>query len=154
MGGSFWQPAGVSVVFNFRKLFSKKVSPSDEAGSLPDSIDVQIVDGITIATFLKPTTVEEAKAAIRYIGAKGIYHRRIWDVSRIEFPFSMEELRELAYYGRGEMGDANRLALVVKDTVGFGSSRAFSTYREGDNVAQSRVFKTLDEAMRWVKADD
>ena len=112
------------------------------------------MDGITLATFLKPAGIDEAKAAIRYMGIKGIYHRRVWDVSKIDFPYSMEELRELAYYGRDKMDDTNRVALVVKDTVGFGSSRAFSTYREGDNVATSRVFKNLDEAMRWVKADD
>ena len=139
--------------FNFRKLFSKTDAASDAAGSLPDSIDIRIVDGVTTATFRKPASVEDAKSAIRYIGDKGIYHRRIWDVSKIDFPYSMEELRDLAYYGRDKMGETNRLALVVKDTVGFGSSRAFSTYREGDDVAKSRVFKTLDEAMRWVKAD-
>lgn len=140
--------------FNFRKLFSAKKSSSVAAEALPDSIDVRIVDGVTIATFRKPASVDDAKSAIRYIAGKGIYHRRIWDVSKIDFPYSLQELRDLAYYGRDKMGESNRLALVVKDTVGFGSSRAFSTYREGDDVAESRVFKNLDDAMQWVKQDD
>ena len=140
--------------FNFRKLFSTTGSSSDTAETLPDSIDVRVVDGVTLATFLKPAGVDEAKAAIRYMGSKGIYHRRVWDVSKVDFPFSIEELRELAYYGRDTMGETNRVALVVKDTVGFGSSRAFSTYRESDDVAKARVFKDLDDALRWVKADD
>ena len=142
------------MAFNFRKWFSKKDASAGEADGLPESIDVRIVDGITIATFLEPSSVEETKAVIRHIGDQGVYHRRVWDLSRIDFPFTIDELRELAYYGREKMGDASRIALVVKDAVGFGSSRAFATHREGDDLAKSRVFKSFDEAMQWIREDD
>ena len=137
------------MTFSFRNLFSGNASSDGEP--LPDSIDIQIVDGVTLATFQKPASVEETKQVIRYLGRTGNYHRRVWDMSKIDFPFTMEELRDLAYYGRDKMGESSRIALVVKDTVGYGSLRAFSTYREGDNRAEARVFRSLDEAMQWVR---
>ena len=141
------------MAFNLRNLFSRKPS-SDGKHRLPESISLDIVDGVAIATFLKPATVDETKQVIRYLGSTGTYHRRVWDLSKIDFPFTIEELRDMAYYGRDEMGEASRIALVVKDTVGYGSLRAFSTYREGDNIAKSRVFRSLDEAMQWVQESD
>ncbi len=144
------------VTFSLRGLFSSN-AVSDGVQELPESIDVRTLDGVTFATFLKPMTVDETKRVMRYLGKEGIHHRRIWDLSKIEFPFTVDELRELAYFGRetlGTPGETNRIALVVKDSVGYGSLRAFSTYREGDETAQSRVFRSLDEAVRWVKDSD
>ena len=86
--------------FNFRKLFSKTDAASDAAGSLPDSIDIRMVDGVTIATFREPASVEDAKSAIRYIGDKGIYHRRVWDVSNVEFPYSFDGLDNVAAWAK------------------------------------------------------
>ena len=141
------------MIFDFRNWFSSKAA-SDGDQPLPDSIDIQIVDGVTIATYLKPASIEETRQVIRYLASQGNYHRRVWDLSKIDFPFTVDELRGLAYYGRDKMGEASRIALIVKDTVGYGSLRAFSTYREGDNTAKSRVFRSLDEAMHWVQGSD
>ncbi|MDJ0758112.1 MAG: hypothetical protein QNJ19_01880 [Woeseiaceae bacterium] len=141
------------MTFHFRNIFSGKAS-SDGEPRLPDSIDIQILDSVALATFVNPASVEETKRVIRYLANEGDYRRRVWDLSKIEFPFTVDELRDLAYYGRDKMGEISRIALVVKDTVGYGSLRAFSTYREGDDSAQSRVFRSLDEAMQWVRQSD
>lgn len=149
-----YSEASLFVTFSFRKLFSSYRRSSEKAETLPDSIDVRVVDGVTVVTYLKQPSVEDTKQVVRYLAGRRIYSRRIWDTSRIDFPYSLDELRDIAYYGRKKLGDHNRLAVVVKDSVGYGSTRAFSVYRDGDDVATSRVFKSLDEAMKWVKAGD
>ena len=142
------------MAFNFRKWFSKKGASAGEANALPDTIDVRIMDGVTLVTYLEQPTLEDTKRVIRYLANEGLYGRRVWDISKIDFPYSVDELRDIANYGRRKLGEANRLALVVKDTVGFGSTRAFVAYREADDVARARVFKSLDEAMQWAREDD
>ncbi|MDJ0916256.1 MAG: hypothetical protein QNJ05_00745 [Woeseiaceae bacterium] len=141
------------MIFNFRKWFSSKAAADGEQ-QLPDAIHIKIVDGVVIATYLEPASAEETRQVIRYLASTGNYRRRVWDLSQIDFPFTMDELRELAYYGREVMGEASRIAFVVKDTVGYGSLRAFSTYREGGNNAKTSVFRSLDEAMQWVQESD
>ena len=55
------------MAFDFRKWFSKKDASAGESDGLPESIDVRIVDGITIATFLEPSSVEETKDLAEFV---------------------------------------------------------------------------------------
>ncbi len=119
-----------------------------------ESYVVRQQDGVTIVRPTQIPSFEETTRMIEYIGRKNIYHRRLWDFSNIPFPFTLDEMREMAATGRASMHEKNRFAVVVTDEIGFGTMRAFSVYRQQTGLAEVYVSNSFDDAMQWLKQGD
>ena len=87
---------------------------------------------------------------IAEIVARYPYEIRLWDFSNIEFDFSMSEIKAIAEYGKRKFEQPNIIALVAPDDRAPGEMRAFEVYREEEGHATARVFRTIDEATRWI----
>lgn len=111
-------------------------------------------NGITVVKPIRTPSVDETLQLIRHIFENESYERRMYDFGGLPFPFSMEDLREFAALGSQLAQKPNRLAVVVRDDVGFGSTRAFGVYRDGDDLTETRVFHNRDEATRWLLSSD
>ncbi len=107
-------------------------------------------DSITVVTPVRDPSVDETLQIVRYIFENEIYERRLFDFGNIEARFSIEELRQVAALGASLAEKPNRLAVVVHDDVGFGSTRAFGVYRDSDGFTETRVFRDRDEAKNWL----
>lgn len=62
---------------------------------------------------------------------------------------SVDEMREIAEYGRKHFAKSVRLAFYTKDLCTYGLLRAFEVFRE-EAVTQTRVFKSEEEALQWL----
>ena len=135
--------------------FWKKLFPwtKDDDAASEGAWRVELENGLTIITAVDKPTPEESIALITHLSAAGLYHRRIYDLSQIEFPFTMRQLRKLAIAGREIITGENRIAIVVKDDVGYGSVRAFLTQRESETTVAMNVFRSLDDAKDWMGND-
>ena len=119
-----------------------------------DSYVVRQQDGITIVKPTQPPGYDETTRMIEYIAKNKLYRLRLWDFSNIPFPFTLDEIRELAATGRASMPEKNRFAVVVTDEVGYGTMRAFSVYRQQTGLTEVFVSSSVEEAMAWLKQGD
>jgi len=131
----------------FANLFSRKASAGEPAFS------IAIENGVTVVTPLREPTVDEVTAMAESLAEDGRYIRRLYDFSGLPFPYSVEEIRQFADKGIRIMPERNRMAIVVRDEVGYGTMRAFSVYRSKDGIAQTLVSRSRDEAMAWLSEE-
>lgn len=82
------------------------------------------------------------------------YERRLWDISDVDFDFSLEEIRAKAEYGKEKFVLPNRLAVYANADLVYGEMRQFAVYRKGDGKAVSNVFRDKLEAIEWLKSSD
>lgn len=114
------------------------------------SFVVSIEDGVTrIKPTRRPGTQETIRFAVELIRDGG-HPLRLWDYSDMPFPFSIDDLKQLAD-GAVKMNESPcRVATLVSDDLGFGSMRVFAAYFTSDN-APMMVFRDEDAAIRWLK---
>jgi hypothetical protein len=77
---------------------------------------------------------------------------RLWDLRGLGFDLSTPALRSLAERARSQPHPPRRFAVVVETDLAFGLVRMFGVFREQEGIAQS-VFRTLEEALEWLKAE-
>ncbi len=118
-----------------------------------DAYDVAFEGDIVIVTASSAPEFDETLRLIDYLSKNNLYKRRLWDFSRIDFPYDLHEIREFAAYGRAQMREKNRFAVLVSDDMGFGSMRAFSVYRQEKGVTDVLVSRDRDEAIAWLSED-
>ncbi|CAB5090000.1 hypothetical protein D3OALGA1CA_844 [Olavius algarvensis associated proteobacterium Delta 3] len=111
---------------------------------------IQTVDGLTTIHFSRAPTIGEAKIVIDKLADERSYHLRLWDFGDIFFNFSMDEIREIAEYGKSKFLEPNRMALVAPQDLAFGTLRAFEVYRQEDTHSIPRVFRAKAEAIDWL----
>ena len=116
-----------------------------------DSHKIEVIDGITVIRFERAPTYEEAQAAIDDLATSFPYELRLWDFSESDFDFSMNEIRNIAEYGKKKFVRPNSAAVVAPRDLAFGELRAFEVYRVEEGHSNARVFRTEAEAVRWLK---
>ena len=65
------------------------------------------------------------------------------------FDFTFDDMRKLGE--RSVFSKESSIALVVPTDLAFGLGRMFEAFRANQNGQQVRVFRSLDEALRWAK---
>ena len=60
------------------------------------------------------------------------------------------ELQEVAAHARSFAHQPDRMAIVAEDAVSFEAARVHRLFRQSPG-AEERVFRTVDEAMAWLK---
>lgn len=112
---------------------------------------IHITNGITIISFTAAPTFDDAKQVIDKLKKDNLYHLRLWDFSNILFNFSTEEIEQIANYGKLKFTEKNRIAMVAPQDLAFGTLRTFEVYRDQNSPSISRVFRTKEDAMKWLE---
>ena len=111
---------------------------------------IKTIDGITEIHFSKAPTIGDARDVIDRLADENSYHLRLWDFSDVLFDFTMDEIREIAAYGKTKFPEPNRMALAAPQDLAYGTLRAFEVYREEERHSIPKVFRTKPEAMEWL----
>ncbi len=119
--------------------------------SLPSSpfFSVSLEDGVTCIEATRPPGIEDILAIGAKLAEAGDFPRRLWDYSSIEFPFSIDELRDLGRAAKQMNRKNARIAVVVADDLGYGSMRVMAVHFENETTSLA-VFRDKHEAIRWL----
>ena len=112
---------------------------------------IEKVNDIAIISFSSAPTFDDAIDVIDNLKDNSIYHLRLWDFSKILFDFNTEEIQQIASYGKLRFTEKNRIALVAPQDISFGILRMFEAYRDQNTFSVARVFRTKDEALKWLE---
>lgn len=113
--------------------------------------EISVEDGITVIKFLAKPTYQDLVNIIDDIIENYPYERRLWDLSEINFDLSLSEIQQIADYGKQKFIKPNKLALFATQNLVFGEMKQFEAYREEENHALPKVFRSKTEAMDWLK---
>jgi len=73
-------------------------------------------------------------------------------MSEINFNFTTQEIISIALYGKQKFIKPNKLAIYAVKDLAFGEMRQFMVYREEENKAIPRVFRSEEEAIEWLNS--
>ncbi len=90
-------------------------------------------------------------SVIDRLAEENAYHLRLWDFSPVHFNWSMDEIRQVAEYGKARFPEENRLAIVANKDVAYGLFRAFQVFREQEGHSVPAVFREKNEALSWLE---
>ncbi len=124
---------------------------SPSSASLPSSpfFRVSLQDGITCIRAIRAPKIEDILAIGAELAETGDHLKRLWDYSHIEFPFSIDELRELGRAAKLINRQNARIAVVVADDLGYGSMRVMAVHFENETTSLA-VFRNKHQAIRWL----
>ncbi len=117
---------------------------------VPEKHIFEYIEKITVIRFAEEPTVADTKEIIDILAKNESYHLRLWDMSRIQFDFTMDEIRAIAKYGKSRFPEKNFFAAVAPEDLAFGKLRAFEVYRAEEGHSDVRVFRTESEAIEWL----
>ena len=106
-------------------------------------------EGVTCLKATKAPALDDILAIGAKLAEAGDFPKRLWDYSSIEFPFSIDELRELGRAARQINRQNARIAVVVADDLGYGSMRVMAVHFENDTTSLG-VFRDKQEAIHWL----
>lgn len=119
---------------------------------MEDKYSITIDNEITKIQFFENPSYELVKNIIDDLVEKDIYERRLWDLSKIDFNWSTDQLRSIAEYGKKVFSKPNKLALYAPKDLAFGEMRVFEVYREQHGHALPMVFRKEKEAIDWLNS--
>lgn len=109
-------------------------------------------EGITKIKFLVKPSFGQTKSIIDEIVEKYPYEKRLWDLSEVDFDFTITEIRMIAEYGKVKFTKPNKLAIYAVKDLAFGEMRQFEVYREEENKVTPRVFRDEQSAIEWLNS--
>ena len=118
---------------------------------MPKEYKIEKVDSVTTIVFAKDPTLAEAKEVIDQLAENKSYHLRLWDFSNVLFNFTLEEIQEIAQYGKTKFVERNRIAVVAPQDLAYGILRSFEVYREEDSHSVVKAFRKRNEALEWLE---
>ena len=124
-------------------------APSE--ASLPSSpfFRVSLEDGVACIQAMKPPEIKDIFAIGAELAEAGDYPKRLWDYSAINFPFSIDEVRDLGRSAKQMSRQNARIAVVVADDLGYGSMRVMAAHFENDSTSLG-VFRDKQKAIDWL----
>lgn len=76
----------------------------------------------------------------------------LWDMSEIDIDLTYGEIARLADAAKAKKHRPHKSAVVASGDLAFGLMRIFSAYGS-EAAVEIEVFRTLEEARRWLLAD-
>lgn len=111
---------------------------------------IELQDGITKVEFLTKPTFEDGIAAIDDVADNYPYEKRLWDFSKAEFDYTLQELIKIASHCKSKFTKPSKIAYIASDGLVYGEMRELMVYREADPFAAVCVFRTEQEALDWL----
>ena len=120
---------------------------------MTDKYTIEYLDGITRIQFSDKPTYSDAQAVIDEIAANFPYEKRLWDFSNIRFDFTIDEIKSIAKYGKSKFIKPNKLAIVAPDNWAYIELHIFQAHRQQKDISTTRVFRTTQDAIKWLNDD-
>ena len=111
---------------------------------------IEFLNGITRVEFLTKPTFEDGVAAVDEVVKNYPYEKRLWDLSKTKFDFTLQEVIGIAAYSKSKFIKPSKVAFIASDELTYGEMRELMVYREDDPRAEVYVFKTEQEALDWL----
>jgi hypothetical protein len=112
--------------------------------------EIVFLNDITRVEFLTKPTFEDGIAAIDDIAENYPCEKRLWDLSKTEFDFTLQEIMGIAAHCKSKFTKPGKIAYIASDELVYGEMREMMVYREADPCATVCVFKTEQEAIDWL----
>lgn len=111
---------------------------------------ITVTDQVVRVDFHAHPTLEMALAIQAQIAIEHPGLRRVYCLDGFKLLFTTAELQEVAAHARSFANQPDRMAIVAEDAVSFEAARVHRLFREAPG-AEERIFRTVDEAMAWLK---
>ena len=118
---------------------------------MPAFYSITYENGITQIKFTRKPTYSELQIIVDDIAENFSYRKRLWDLSNIYFDLTIQEIQDIARYGKKKFIRPNSMAIIAPQDLAFGTLRAFEVYRTREH-AMARVFRTEEEAVAWLES--
>ena len=119
---------------------------------MSDTHIIKLIDGITTIKFLVSPTLKQVMLIIDDIVENYPYEKRLWDLSEIQFDFTVNEIQQISEYGKHKFTKPNKLAVYALDDLAFGEMRQFMVYREEEGKSVPHAFRDKQEAIEWLNS--
>jgi hypothetical protein len=117
---------------------------------MTEKYKIEHVDGVTRIKFFSKPSYEDTQMVIDEIAANYPYDKRLWDLTNVDFDFTMSEIQAIAAYGKSRFIAPNKLAIVTDSDLAYGEMRAFEVYREEQGHSVARAFRNEEQAREWL----
>ncbi len=119
---------------------------------LEQSYSVERSDDITHIRFLVPLSFTELATIVRRVLSSDPTHKRVWDFSAIQGTITGDQTAYLAEESQALFPPDSLIAVVVGDDLGYGQARMFQAYASNFPGREIGVFRSLTEAMDWLRS--
>jgi hypothetical protein len=119
---------------------------------LPTFYSITFSEGITRIKLFKRPTKAQVQSIMNEVAIHHAYEKRLWDLSEGDFIFPLEDLEEIAHFGKGKMTRPNKMAVLAPNDLNFGIMRQFEVFRANEHHTRFRVFRTEREAIDWLNS--
>jgi len=113
---------------------------------------IEYSDGITRIQLMTRPTFEEGKVIIDDIADNYPYEKRLWDFSNIDFHFTINELHDIAEYGKMRFVKPNRAAFISPNENVDIEMVILDVYRAEAGNADTKVFRKESDAVEWLNS--
>lgn len=118
---------------------------------IPKNFRTDNSDGISTVKFFSPPNFEDIKQAVTELMAGTPSNLRIWDFS-CGGDMDTDEVVKLAEFSKSiSTVVGSRVALIAGEDLPYGILRIYEVFRQ-DNISESRVVRTREEALQWLKS--
>ena len=80
---------------------------------MSEKCKIESKNGITTIKVLKNPTYKDLQIIIDELAEDNLYELRLWDLSNIDFNLDMNNIREIAEYGKKKFIRPNKMAMVA-----------------------------------------
>ena len=117
---------------------------------MSEKYQIEYLNGITKIRFTSRPTFDEVKIVINDIAENYPYEKRLWDLSNIDFHFTIKELHDIAEYGKVKFIKPNKMAIVSPNINVDIEMTIFEVYRTQEGHSKTRAFRQESEAVAWL----
>lgn len=111
---------------------------------------IEFLNGITKVEFLTKPTFKDGVAAVDDVAANYPCEKRLWDLSKTGFDFTLQEIIGMAAHCKSKFTKPSKIAYIASDKLVYGEMREMMVYREADPLVEVCVFRTEQEAVDWL----
>ena len=112
--------------------------------------EIDYLNGITRIRLLDRPTFDDLKVIIDEIAENYPYEKRLWDLSNIDFHFTISELHDIAEYGKKKFIKPNNMAIISPDINVDVEMAIFEVYRKQAGNSYTRAFRNERKAIEWL----
>jgi hypothetical protein len=107
-------------------------------------------DGITRIQLPRHPIYRDAQRAIDDIAENHPYKKRLWDLRNVDLDFTLNELQNIAEYGKNKFSTPSCVAVIAPDYLVNSEMGVFKIYRGEEHKTATGIFHTESEALEWL----
>ncbi|MFL0805430.1 MAG: hypothetical protein K6L81_17085 [Agarilytica sp.] len=116
--------------------------------------EINKIGDVTAIRILRKSTYKELLAVINEIATHHPYHKRLWNISGINFDLSLDEIQQMAMHGKLVYTNPSKVAVVASDDLAYGEMNQFRVFREQQGFCSVKQFRDEKNAIEWLNTED